>query len=91
MKWSCEDKRGACRNAFGCHCAEIDALQARARLLADALRPFIEGLSGTEAAKMIDKRYRGLNPIRTVITKFQFQAGKDALKTVFPSPQHGGK
>jgi hypothetical protein len=55
------------------------------RELADALRPFIDGLSGTEAAKMIDRRYRGLNPIQVVVTKFQYQAAHRALK-----PQDGG-
>lgn len=53
--------------------------QERIRRLEDALRPFIDGLSGTEAAKMIDRRYRGLNPIQIVVTKFQYQAAKAAL------------
>jgi hypothetical protein len=48
--------------------------------LAPALRPFVDGLSGTEAAKMIDRKYGGLNPIQITITKFQFQAACDAIK-----------
>eukprot|EP00456_Euglypha_rotunda_P032421 TRINITY_DN2512_c0_g2_i1.p3 TRINITY_DN2512_c0_g2~~TRINITY_DN2512_c0_g2_i1.p3 ORF type:complete len:169 (-),score=42.80 TRINITY_DN2512_c0_g2_i1:27-533(-) len=29
IEWSCDQKRGKCRNPFGCHCAEIESLQHR--------------------------------------------------------------
>jgi hypothetical protein len=35
--WSCEFKRNACRNPYGCHCAEIESLQVRANKSAAAL------------------------------------------------------
>jgi hypothetical protein len=59
---------------------EPSALAARVQHLTDALRPFVDGLPATEAAKMVDKRYRGFNPIQIVVTKFQYRAAKDALK-----------
>lgn len=58
----------------------LAAKPERGRVIEFALQPFIDGLSGTEAAKMIDKRYPGLSPIQIVVTKFQYQAAKDALK-----------
>jgi len=52
---------------------------ARIQHLMDALRPFVV-MSGTEAAKMIDRDYSGLKPIQVTVTKFQFQAARDAIQ-----------
>lgn len=52
------------------------------RELTDALRPFIDGIPATEHAKLIDKRYRGLNPIQVTVTKFQIQAAREVLARV---------
>lgn len=38
-KWSCDDfQNGACRNAHGCHCAEIQILSERNDELRKAVR-----------------------------------------------------
>lgn len=54
--WSCENKRGKCREPHGCHCREIEALRADR----DRLRKIVESITvaedGSYITVMIDGR-----------------------------------
>lgn len=56
-KWSCEETNGQkqCRNPHGCHCAEIDALQARLKSRATIARRALRGID-TYAWSMVTVR-----------------------------------
>lgn len=67
-KWSCDETKGQkhCRNPHGCHCAEIEALQASHAQTKQKVRKALVGIhtfawsmvhvSGAPARKNLQKR-----------------------------------